>query len=333
MRHSRRSGFTLIELLVVISVILILVAIMTPVVIQIWAFVDVMNCKNNLRSMGMWFVQESLKGKYDTGGREPGDWGMAFNRMTQYSNSALGDCPSVGKNNPMDPRKNSGRWATCSYAYLGNLSPTYLCSCADWCAKQQGGGQYIWSLYWSGVDYGGLLPHTPDKALHNFKSLPLADNLSWKSDKSDTGEGTQGPKTPQPTIPDHQDTAPFHSADIVKFDSDLALREIPVTPADARGSVPLMMDIVVFKPSDASLLPATTVTSWKATNLNISDTNKNQVLYANHCKSSATTKKDWGINIFYLNGSVQWKKWEDLRFQVMSKDSAIDSGAYHCYFF
>jgi len=82
-------------------------------------------------------------------------------------------------------------------------------------------------------------------------------------------------------------------------------------------------------------LPGSSDPSWKASEVGITKANKSHVLLANHCNAPVRKSSEWGVNVYYADGSVRWKPWEELRFQVMF-DTIFDgsgSGQKHCYFF
>jgi len=218
---------------------------------------------------------------------------------------------------------------------MGHLTPTYVCQDTVWCRGRA--GNEIWRLFWSGVDYegGGGVTHlmegstTAALTYNKLKGLKLADNLDWRIDKKDSGEASV------PTIPEHQDIVAMHANDIPKYDTTRALRELPMTAEDTTRRLPLFMDILIYRFPNFNDVPSHSAanSTWKASDLSITDSNKASVLYANHCNGSASKKRDWGINIFYTNGMVEWKPWDELRFQVMEKNVARDDNATHCYFF
>ncbi len=346
MKERCRTAFTLMELLVVISIILILIAFLLPVLWNIQREVLVVKCQNNLRQMGIWLKHESMRASspgYPAGSTDdtatPGRWPYAFQQMAASLRipeadikKGLTKCPVVKEGSVIDPSQKS--FFSCSYAYVGNLNPSYACQCS-WCKKE---GGKIWKLFWSGVDYKGINTHkmadgTTDLSFSNFKGLKLADNLLWRWQSSDKGEGgtTTATANTQPTVPDHLDREIFHNDDISKSRTLRALRGIPQTVEDQGSMLPLMMDIVVYKTASLPNKSAAGST-WKATDLTITEANKANVLYANHCDSSATSKKGWGANVLYTNGMVKWKEWEELRFQVMAVTSDSPN-AYHCYFY
>jgi prepilin-type N-terminal cleavage/methylation domain-containing protein len=293
MRDQR--GFTIIELLVVITIIIALAGIGFPLIKEALSTADRVECSNNLHQMGLWIIHEAVKtGRYPAGGDTPADWGPAGSAMTaDLGTLRILQCPSAksGDTNPT-------QWSTYSYAYVGNLNPTYTCNC-DNCGDDP--GNRIWSLYWSGVDYTG--DHDRSN-VSTFKNMELSDNIVWNPDGVDEGEPTD-----QPTVPVHLDGSEygkFHSDDKLKFRTQRALRQAPQSPEDNQSNLPLAFDIAVLKskPSGAS---------WPDAHMAITPANKYDHLYTNHCNGS---RRDWGINILYTNQSVQWKPWEKLRFQV-----------------
>lgn len=328
---KRATCFTLLELLVVIAVIVILVAMLYPVLMDVIRRANNVKCMNNLKGIGIYIQQQAIKlNHYPLGGSEPGEWDTTFALMTgAFHDTRVGNCPGIKKNSPIDPRKTMLGWSTSSYAYVGSLSPTFVCQCSAWCKTS---GKRIWALYWAGVDYGGVTTtHTRTGApwpYSTIKTWKLADNLKWDATRVDTSESAT-----QPTIPDNQDTDVFHGKDVVKYDTLSALRQIPETIEDHTANLPLVMDMVVIKPT---VLPTNSTVGyiWYATSVSIPDeTTKKTLLWANHCDTSAVSKKDWGINVYYTNGTVVWKDWKELRFQVMSQQTSVDGGKIHCYFY
>lgn len=337
----RKSGFTIIELLIVITVISILAAIGIPVMMQVYRKMDITKCANHMRSMGQILVGNSVQYGYPTGDpthpelEGPANWGTASRGLFSGVLYQLHDelrvtaCPASKSGSPTDPRC----FSTCSYGYMGSLSPTYPCQCS-YCKDDS---RPIWRLFWSGVNYGGVGSHLTVTgqalAFSTFKNLPLADNLRFvPNEKNADGTDSEG-ESRTATIPDHQDITEMHNGDKKKWYEKAALRELPLNAGDNKGSLPLLMDIVAYRGTNR---PAAAATSWKASDLPISTvTDRDTFLFANHCNTSPKTKADWGANIFYATGEVKWKRWDELRFQVMQKGVNIGGGVTKdlCYFF
>jgi len=330
--------------MVVIGIILILVTIAVPVAQEVFGQAERTVCQNNLRQIGQGFAMQLQKAaqryphvmpRYPAGGSgriSPGEWPQVHQDLAESIGHTSGSCPLTqcpsakpdAAHGPGDPRT----WATCSYAYVANLATMYECDCAA-CSLDPDGYKEVWRLYWSGVDYTG--DHGSGELggnLSKFKGLPLADNLAWQAESVDTNE----PSTP--TIPVHQDTDEFHGDDVAKYLTQRALRAVPAIAEDVVGDQPLAMDILVYRVATLGDLPdhSAAGSEWRATDLNITDENKADVLYANHCHASAGTKKNWGINVCYTSGRVEWKEWEELRFQVMAKGASAGD-EHHCYFY
>ena len=336
MFNIRTKAFTLLELLVVVVIILILVAVLLPVVNEAWRHAEVVKCKNNLRQVGAWFMQEAVRNHmYHSGGENrtsPGVWPdihqLLVNSFGSQATAGVHDithCASSKADSLLRPA-----WATCSYAYVGNMNMTYTCtSTACGCGKE------VWRLYWAGVNYTG--DHSSDDAGGNFDKFKgmwpdnLADNLIFLEKSADPGEGQDTEGNPIPTIPDHQDAESFGDGDRRKFRDLRALRAVPVTISDNRSNRPLLMDILVYRTTGTADLPSASSTSWKAADLPLDPDDNTGVLYANHCSTSVANKKGWGINIFYSSGNIAWKNWDELRFQVMAKNKADD--VYDSYFY
>jgi len=345
MTSGRRKAFTLIELLVVITIILILIAAIVPILNQIWRRADVLQCKNNMKQIGLWFIQEAVTHRsYHPGGtsrNSPAEWPDIHNILLSSLNirsGTLTTCPSV-KDSPLRPTG-----VTCSYAYLGHPAVTYECKC-DACkhilevngVPTEEVGKRVWRWFWSGVKFLGghgatIGNHTYGGNLDNFTGLPLADNLVFQLGASDM----------PPRIPYHQDTDTFEDREW-KFRDDRALRALPGTPAEHLANQPLLVDIVIFRTTNSSDLPTYAAGSWTATEMvkyhsdtgitEIDDDNKIGMLYANHCLTSASSKTDWGINVFYSAGNLVWKPWDELRFQIMEWRRYQTTTRYDCYFF
>ena len=330
MMSGRTKAFTLIELLVVVVIILILVAVMVPVLTKVWKGAEVVQCKNNMKQVGLWFVQEAVTNRmYHSGGSGrtgPGNWpDIHALLLTSLKTPKITHCASVKENSPL--RANA--WATCSYAYLGNAAVTYSCKCST-CGDNP--GKQVWRFYWSGVDYKGDHGNTDAGGdLNGLKGLPLADNLVFLESSVDADEANT------PTIPEHQDTDQFATGDVKKFRDIRALRALPVSPADHRSNQPILCDFAVYRTGNFTFTgaPTSSTTSWKATDLDdiITEQNKVGLLFANHCVTSATGKNGWGINVFYSSGNIAWKRWDELRFQVMARKVPSDDDKHHWYFF
>lgn len=333
MTGPRTRAFTLIELLVVISIILILVAAVVPVLNSIWQRADVLQCKNNMKQIGLWFIQEAISHRAypDSSDRySPGEWGTIHTillRSLGSRDNTITACPSA-KDSPLIPV-----WATCSYAYVGSPAVTFECRCSS-CVTADAGMKRIWRWFFSGVQYqkdhsaliNGRTEGTGGTDFIQLRGLPLADNVFFKLDS-----GT-------PTIPYHQDTDTFEDRERTYLDNR-ALRALPGTPADHRAGQPLVADILAFRTTSLNDLPEASDTSWTANEMakyhtagEITDENKVGMLYANHCTTSASSKKDWGINVFFSTGNVVWKSWDEIRFQVMVWERTTETWIY-CYFF
>jgi len=315
MRQRPGSGFTLIELMVVIAIIAVLMSI---IVVLLETFTDTARraqCASNLNQMGKWLVMKAMKSTtYPEGGKSPGHWADTFGLMaSELRTSDISRCPAADLAAPDNPKAHG---TTCSYAYVGNLNPTYTCKCSE-CGEDP--GKKIWSLVWSGVLYTGN--HDRDN-ISTFMSYKLSDNLRWNSDAADEDES----KT-QPTVPEHLDYEKFSTKDRVKFRDQRALRQVPTSMSDKGGQMPLMMDLVIMiaKPSG--------VLSWTQAHNYVTESNRYDTLWANHCGTSATKKKNWGCNILYTNHSVKWKDWKELRFQVMVRKEDVGGGSDQYYFY
>jgi prepilin-type N-terminal cleavage/methylation domain-containing protein len=158
------------------------------------------------------------------------------------------------------------------------------------------------------------------------EALELASNLRFLTDSVDEGE----PKVP--TIPVHQDTESFHPKDVRKYRTQRALRAIPETMEDAGGNVPLVMDTCYLtnlrlgdEPAD---LPHFDFGFHKS---GLTDENMDDTLRSNHVGSSASSKRDWGINTLYLDWSVRWRSWDEIRFQVMYKGAEAKDNMFFFY--
>jgi prepilin-type N-terminal cleavage/methylation domain-containing protein len=158
------------------------------------------------------------------------------------------------------------------------------------------------------------------------EALKLASNLRFLSQSVDVGEPGS------PTIPAHQDTEQFHEKDVKKYRTQRALRAIPETMEDAGGNIPLVMDACYLtnvrlgdEPAD---LPHFDFGFHKS---GLTDENMDDTLRSNHVGSSASSKRDWGINTLYLDWSVRWRSWDEIRFQVMYKGAEAKDNMFFFY--
>ena len=312
MHTNRPRAFTLIELLIVVAIILILVAIGAPIVASMQRRADRLECAKNLRELGRLITANRTAEMLPKGGQTPADWPLSI--LGNLDSREILTCPAPDTGAPTDPA--SQPWATSSYVYLGNLTPTYECS-------HSGGSKQIWKLYWSGVYYigghndGGR--NTNDDTFASTKGYRLSDNLMFDKTEADSGE----PNTP--AIPDHQDLGHFKT---YKPLDRRALRQVP--DGTDTGARPLLADIVVLtqRPASAGAGPL----AWQFANRFVTGDDKDAgILFANHCETSAGSKTDWGINVYYTDSTVQWKKWDELRFQVKAPD--VDGATSHYYFY
>ncbi len=308
MRRARANGFTLIELLVVVAIILILVGAMVALIAAFLGPINRTECASNIRQIGTLLIAASTTtGKYPAAGETPADWDTAV--LGRIEKPGILVCPAAAEGAEHNPAEQP--WATCSYAYFGNLSPTVECAHCT-------GGERLWRLVWSGVDYTGGhrdgARNTDNSAFSKANGYDLADNVVFDPSKVDAGEPAD------PTIPDHQDLGYFGPA---REPAGRALRAVPRN-VGASPARPLLMDIVVLTQQPAA------AGSWKTAHRDVTDADKAASrFFSNHCNTSARTKKDWGINIYYTNGTVGWKTWDDLRLQVLAPDIAGDD----CHYF
>ncbi len=312
MHTSRPRAFTLIELLIVVSILLILATIAAPIIASLLRDADRVQCTKNLRELGRLITTNRAAAKLPQGGQTPADWPLSI--LGKLDERNILTCPASDEGAPTDPA--SQPWATCSYTYLGNLTPTYDCA-------HCGGDKQIWKLYWSGVYYIGghndAGRSTNDDTFTSTKGFRLSDNLLFDESKVDSGEPNV------PAIPDHQDLGHFKS---YKPLNQRALRQVP--DGTDTGPRPLFADIVVLtqRPASAGSGPL----AWESANRFVTSDDKDAgILFANHCETSAGSKTDWGINAYYTTTEVQWKKWDELRFQVKAPDA--DGSTSHHYFY
>src|SRR3989304_797281 len=163
MKLSHRSGFTIIELLVAIGVISILMALMLPAVQTAREAARNLQCKNNLKQIGIGCLNHvSVHGHYPTGGwgwnwsgdpdrgygkRQPG--GLFFNILPYVELKHLRD---LGLNNNQRGRTSTSQTAIAIYncpsrrpailyphslapsAYIINIDPAQLIARCDYAA-------------------------------------------------------------------------------------------------------------------------------------------------------------------------------------------------------
>jgi len=291
MRYGKRA-FTLLELLVVITIILILAGMGAAWIGDAKRSAKKAKCASNMRQIGLCLIEMALKPnplpckgleEYPYGGSEPGLWDPATFSAVK---AALGDearvltCPAARPTSP-----DHSDWASCSYAYLGNLAPTYTCTC-DACTSGGHEGQEIWTLYWAGVDYtGGHQDDGRDTDFSDFKEFERPPNIVFTGDD-------------QPTVPEH--------LDLGRWRTQRRLRELPHAMESKTPNVPLLMDLVVLTELPSGDSPP------DKSHMNITEANKDDLLYASHCRTGAGRKRDWGMNVFYTGGNVVWIHWSEL---------------------
>jgi prepilin-type N-terminal cleavage/methylation domain-containing protein len=335
MQTYRPRAFTLIELLVVIALILILVSISVPIIGEIQSLGDRAKCASNLKQIGIDLIASALKfewrgaHKFPEGGQHPGDWGDA---AAVISDDRLLTCPAPDPQSPFNPKTNA---TTYSYGYVGNLTPVYVCGCSS-C----NGEKRIWKLYWAGVDYTGDHQDTNhpggsrDTNWSGVTNCTLSANLRFQDGDRhiDDGEPTV------PTVPVHQDDVDlgkFGGSDRAKFRTERALRQVPETAEDQADDLPLAFDLCILHAAHSNIasdLPSG-ASSWETAHTYVTPDNKTDLLWGNHCDSSASSKDGWGANILFCSGSVKWKDWEELRFQVMAYPGTTSSDRYLRYYF
>lgn len=311
MHITRPRAFTLIEVLIVVAIILILVVIGAPLIASMMRHANRLECAGNLGQLGR-FILANRAATLQPGGQTPADWSLTI--LGSLDDPDILTCPAANDSSAVDP--SAQPWATCSYAYLGNLSPTYEC-------PHCGGTKRLWRLYWSGVTYIGghndAGRSTNDSTFSSTKGYQLSDNLVFNKSKAASGEPNV------PAIPDHQDIGYF-SPHVPP--TERALRQVP--DGTAAGPRPLLADIVVLtqKPASAGAGPL----AWQFANRFVtSEEVEAGILFANHCETSAKSKKDWGANVYYTNNAVRWKKWDELRFQVKAPNVAGATSHYYFY--
>ncbi len=310
-----RRGFTLIELLIVISIILILASLGLIVARPIWTFADRAECANNMRQIGTELVQLATEsGRFPSGGDHPGAWGSdarVYRQVNRRIPSEVMTCPASDSSQPTHPQ-----FSACSYIYLGNLAPTYVCECSE-CIDDEGDeGSPIWTIHWSGVDYADGHERSGDYTSPDLSGLRLADNLRFNPAESERSNPSH------PIVPDD-----------LQMNRDRSRRALRQTPywAHDESSVPLLADIVVLTEKPAG-------SSWEDAHTKITEANRYQItFYANHVPGSANSKTSWGAHVLFASGSVVWRDWDELRFQLRVPTSARyggdGNGEDHYYFF
>jgi prepilin-type N-terminal cleavage/methylation domain-containing protein len=336
MQTRPRSGFTLIELIVVIAVILTLVSISVPVIRSMMDIGTRAKCANNLKQIGNYILGEAYKapagqnpsGFFPRGGAHPADWGEAANYIKE---KRILYCPGPDSDSPSNPLQKT----LYSYGYVGNLTPVYVCGCGTCNSEKR-----IWKLYWSGVDYtgdhedsdhigGARATNCSDFAGSAYK---LASNLQFTQASVDENEPTV------PTIPVHQDNGAygmFSGNDRAKFRTQRALRQVPENAEDKSDHVPLAFDLVMIRRWNASIsqdLSDVGAPNWMNAHRYITPENKDELLWANHCETSAASKDGWGANVLFCSGAVRWLTWDELRFQVMAYNGLSADSKWYFFF-
>ncbi len=120
--ENPKSAFTLVELLVVITIIGILIALLLPAVQAAREAARNLQCKNNLKQVGLGFLShQAAHGHYPTGGwgvrwvgdadrgftyRQPGGW--VYNILPYIDQQALWNLPADGKPNEITQQQRDG---------------------------------------------------------------------------------------------------------------------------------------------------------------------------------------------------------------------------------
>ncbi|HTU19612.1 MAG TPA: DUF1559 domain-containing protein [Gemmataceae bacterium] len=115
--HRVRQGFTLIEMLVVIGIIAVLMAIILPAVFRAQESSNRANCMNNLRQIGIAFVNHSEQlGYYPTAGA--GDWAAPTYTSQTAGGSGSGGGSSYTEYNPIGGFRQDAGWGYQILPYL-----------------------------------------------------------------------------------------------------------------------------------------------------------------------------------------------------------------------
>lgn len=297
--YSFRKGFTLIELLVVIAIIAVLIGLLVPAVQKVREAANRMTCSNNLKQMGLAFMNYE-----STNGMLPPAQGVKNSGPPNYPvwtgknilNWAYAILPYLEQDNLAKSFTFSDNVVTPPIAAYGDQTsfvaqspPVFRCASDSFAAKGPIGlssqPQYLFGLGSYGVSSGtdsawvtGVLPEKNDGAIHFNSRNKITDILDGSSNTILGGERSfDDPGLAAINI--SQDTLVYHAA----------IWRNGYLPSLSFLRVPL--DQINFR------IPAGTPTSGAARSLAF---NKRLLGYSSNHSG--------GANLVYGDGSVRFTK-------------------------